>query len=352
MGEGLRKYHTRLKPLVDELRSTSPIVVDDVRIEFEPDPFERPVPHTIANMDPESGEVVSYTDFQKEIIIYAPSFIRAMEVASLIISSLSVIQGDISLNEEDFNLVPSDLEERREIFRGMLTEEGLPYGFGGLSTSRLVEACELALLAITDTELAYALHKFQNSVKGYSIPFIETHPGHCYEIYGYSEYPVMQTTFATSLINAYSVIEELSLEPRVEKGASACDALGQLKSKVRDELHQRLVYSGIDPDVPFFWIRHEDFLKLEQIRPLPTLFVYIEYKHVGRVDADLDLCDAIAYASWLRSNVCSHKSVRSENRIQYLTGYDVENVQRLARRLVLEKAGIWHRMHLPPGRRD
>jgi len=56
-------------------------------------------------------------------------------------------------------------------------------------------------------------------------------------------------------------------------------------------------------------------------------------------DVYLDIIEAIAYASWLRSKISAHRlSVLAKS----LTICDVANVQQLARRLLLETLGFWH----------
>jgi hypothetical protein len=56
-------------------------------------------------------------------------------------------------------------------------------------------------------------------------------------------------------------------------------------------------------------------------------------------DIQIDVVDAIAHVSWLRSKVSAHKS--DPQSVRLLSVYDVSNAQRLARRLLLETLGFW-----------
>ena len=63
-------------------------------------------------------------------------------------------------------------------------------------------------------------------------------------------------------------------------------------------------------------------------------------------DEEMEIIDAIDRSSYLRSKVASHKLATSEKNkfVKVLSPYDVANVQLLARRLILEKLGLWKKM--------
>ncbi|MGH9612079.1 MAG: hypothetical protein ACRD4P_03255, partial [Bryobacteraceae bacterium] len=56
-------------------------------------------------------------------------------------------------------------------------------------------------------------------------------------------------------------------------------------------------------------------------------------------DALVELVDAIAHVSWLRSKISSHRM--KHDLVQLVSVYDVANAQFLARRLLLESLGFW-----------
>ena len=56
-------------------------------------------------------------------------------------------------------------------------------------------------------------------------------------------------------------------------------------------------------------------------------------------DVFVEVVDAIAHVSWLRSRVAAHRM--DESLVKVLSQYEVANAQFLARRLLLEKMGFW-----------
>ena len=70
----------------------------------------------------------------------------------------------------------------------------------------------------------------------------------------------------------------------------------------------------------------------------PSIIRKTEWSGFKVRDSYIEIIDAIAYASWLRSRISSH---RLSNLAKSLTIYDVANVQHLSRRLLLERLGFW-----------
>jgi hypothetical protein len=135
---------------------------------------------------------------------------------------------------------------------------------------------------------------------------------------------------------AYSVLEELGLEIRASNDKPAI-IHGKWNPIVREELIKRLIKAGINISENAVWMRRGTPTKLERKRPLimPT-----KTEWAGNITRDcyIELIDAIARASWLRSKVSAHKI----NELTYsINFYDVANVQYLARRLLLDSVGLW-----------
>ena len=141
---------------------------------------------------------------------------------------------------------------------------------------------------------------------------------------------------AHCIISAYSVIEELGLEVRASNQKPSV-LNGKWNPIVLADLENRLKAAGIDLSDTFPWLLRVTRRKIEMKKSLPiTKPASWAY---GRVrDHEVNITDAIAYASWLRSNVSSHTIKETTRR---LTAYDVANVQHLARRLILESIGEW-----------
>ena len=68
----------------------------------------------------------------------------------------------------------------------------------------------------------------------------------------------------------------------------------------------------------------------------PSIFKMLKEIKFG--ESELQITDAIDYASWLRSKISAHRLSDLASSLSY---YDVVNVQDLARRLLLEHLGFW-----------
>ena len=65
------------------------------------------------------------------------------------------------------------------------------------------------------------------------------------------------------------------------------------------------------------------------------IFTKAEWARWNVRDGEMQIIDAINYASFMRSSIAAHKS--DHKMIRVLSIYDVANVQFLARRLILER---------------
>ena len=79
--------------------------------------------------------------------------------------------------------------------------------------------------------------------------------------------------------------------------------------------------------------------KIELIKP-PRINKKEEWSKGFMVrDSSIEIVDAIAYSSWLRSVIASHKT---NELTKVISVYDTTNVQYLSRRILLETLGCWH----------
>lgn len=141
---------------------------------------------------------------------------------------------------------------------------------------------------------------------------------------------------ANAITSAYSVLEELSFDVRASSGVpSRID--GRWNPLVKDDLKERLTNAGINITEPILWHLRETPTRIERMRRPPTLGK-CEWAGYRVRDQYLDVIEAIAYASWLRSKISAH---RASLLTRSLTVYDVANVQHLSRRLLLEALGFW-----------
>lgn len=132
------------------------------------------------------------------------------------------------------------------------------------------------------------------------------------------------------------MIEDLGLEIRASaKKPSRIN--GEWNPPVKQDLEERLIKAGVDLKENFLWTARGPKRKIETKRPIPPGTKSLWSDWIIR-DTEIPIVDAIAYADWLRDKIASH-SVKELTRV--LSPYDVENVQHLARRLLLEILGFW-----------
>jgi hypothetical protein len=141
---------------------------------------------------------------------------------------------------------------------------------------------------------------------------------------------------AYAIVTAYSVLEELSFELRASP-ENPSSINGKWNPAVRADLEHRLGQAGIDMSELLVWTRRDTPTKIERARS-PHIQAKAEWANIKIRDGEIELADAIAHASWLRSKVSAHSLRGLSESLNY---YEVANVQHLARRLLLEKMGFW-----------
>ena len=153
--------------------------------------------------------------------------------------------------------------------------------------------------------------------------------------------PAAHVVFASAIIQAYSVIEELGFEVRASQNNPSFINL-RWNPTVRQDLTARLEAGRINLADHETWLVHGAPRKIDRVQAHLT-GPKARWAR-GRVrDEELAVEDAIARASFLRSRVSSHRLGRMA---ASLTALDVANVQLLARRLLLEHIGAFKHMDL------
>lgn len=206
----------------------------------------------------------------------------------------------------------------------------------------------LASQVSKDYKLANSIVKYQLSTEIYSQHYVALH-----EVIEWktTDFNYIQMRFAYAIITAYSVIEELGLNVNVNvskntKNKSSKLENGEWNPEVLDDLVKRLKLANINIEKDISWMIRGQKTEIEKKRPIKTtrvsawadppdnedsLFIKIN-------DGYVYLPDAINYISFLRSSISSHSV---GERIMHLSVFDVANAQFLARRLILEKTGLW-----------
>jgi len=268
---------------------------------------------------------------QKEVMIYASNWQSAQKALNLIISSLGLYGGQPIFPFGDINLFAYNDEELKKLDK----EELAKLRFNSFSTLEIPTACLIAAKASHRKKYVYAIAKYNFSVLLYSQFGVDLEPWSAPHL-PVSIYPEDHIAFSHAIISAYSVLEELGLEVKASsKNPSTIN--GKWNPKVKKDIEYRLEKAGVDLDDRLLWALRGPQRKLEKRKQIP-IFEKMTWSAGPVRDSAVEIVDAIAYSSWLRSYVASHK-VKEITKV--ISPYDVINVQHLARRLLLETLGVW-----------
>jgi len=266
----------------------------------------------------------------REIAIHARCWRGAQRALNLIISCLLVRSGGpplyeihpVAHNDEEPDFLNS--HARRTKIRELL-----------YSTTGIPSGCRMAAKASRRRNWVYALAHYKFSVSVYGTHAVDMEP-HFSQHLPISVFPDDHVMFSHAILSAYCAIENLGLELRASQTQPSMIA-GKWNPRVRKRLEDRLTKAGVDLNEPILWILRGAKRRTERKKEMPALS---KARWAGGPvrDSEVRIVDAIAYASWLRSHVASHKV---KDLTKSLSPYDVENVQHLARRLLLEVLGYW-----------
>jgi len=158
--------------------------------------------------------------------------------------------------------------------------------------------------------------------------------------------PSVRIRMADAIVSSYSAIEELGLDIQASASSPSKDKHGNWLPEKRAEVISRLAQANINTKEGFVWDLRGGRTIIERKSVFTRRGKKSPWANGVQVrDEEIDLVDAIDRASFLRSQIASHKfsstkSARSKL-IRVLSVYDVSNVQLLARRLILESLKLW-----------
>ena len=267
----------------------------------------------------------------KEIVIYAQSENRAQYFANLILAAYCLYIGEL-LTFEPMPVFPNRAQTTDEIEKQLLAGGGHPIGVFNLPIS-----CIIAAKASQKNVYQYAIFKYLQSCRTKPLgarsldPQSEWEPGKAV-----SKLPEDHVLYANAITLAYSVLEELSLDIRASSEVPSRIG-GLLNPEVEKNLKERLTNARINLSESILWHLRDTPTRIERVRKPPSL-KKCEWTGFKVRDVYLNIIEAIAYSSWLRSKISAH---RLSKLAKSLTIYDVANVQHLARRLLLEVLGFW-----------
>jgi hypothetical protein len=208
----------------------------------------------------------------------------------------------------------------------------------------LLNCAALAAKLSRRREWHYAAMKFWASYRVCGPEFFDFHPSSMMHR-GVTGDPFAHIACAQAITSAYGVLEELGLELRASKSQPS-KIKGAWNPVVRSDLERRLGAAGINLQRPFNWVVRGSPTRIEIERPLPQ-GARAPWTFGALRDRSIDIVDAIAQASWLRSRVSAH---RTSSLTMSLTEADVHNVQLLGRRLLLESIGSLNASGISTGR--
>lgn len=290
----------------------------------------------------------SHVEMGKVVLINAPSFQRALAVSRLIHAAHCVLDGSNVVHEfaNDLELIPYLLDENP------MNEHvsGGDMAFASKNTKSCPDtplACRLAAKASFLLSRQYALFKLYHSYRQHSMWFTDLDPSHS-GILPKSSMIEDHIAFAQAITLAYGVIEELGLEVRASAKQPSRSGCGVWNSDVKRDLEERLAKAHIDINRTFDWDIRGPKTRLEKGRKTKPLGrASWAYGMVRSVE--VQLIDAIADLSWLRSCIAAHRfsDHKEGNLVSLLSPYEVSNAQLLARRLILESMGFWEHWRDP-----
>lgn len=194
----------------------------------------------------------------------------------------------------------------------------------------ILRACELAAKAARRREHQYALAILYQSMSLHSNHPMQLDPASARHVQ-LSVSPTDHTRFAYAVVTSYAVLEQLGLEVRASQKTPSF-VNGAWNPAVKTELEKRLAASGIDLTDTAVWHLRGPRTRIENARGVRALR-RTNWAWGAVRDIEVDVVDAIAGVSWLRSKVSAHKI---GDLARSLSIYDVANAQYLARRLLLE----------------
>lgn len=198
--------------------------------------------------------------------------------------------------------------------------------------------CVIACRAWRHDEVIYSLEKYRLSL---TLDHFTPHSGHPIhgEMFEYSQIDYRRhVSAAYAALAAYSVVEELDVNIKSSRDNPRFLGAGEWNQVVMEDVLRRLTRIGVSEDESMLWSLRGDPTPMEMdIKPvLGRESEYCTYPEVR--DRILKVHEAIHYASYIRNYFLAHKF---RDLTKHITPYDVNNIQSLARLLLLSKLGLW-----------
>ena len=266
----------------------------------------------------------------KRIVIYAATEETAQNAADLISAASCLINEDCG-NDQLFDQSRAYIANKTRT-----TQDNFDDFIPPTKTGEYQFACMIAARASHRKSFQYALYKYRLSQQFFYTHTHALEPSEWYPqkfIFNSAEHHVR---CAQAIALGYSVLEELGLEIRAnQQNPSFINSTWN--PPIKAELEQRLVKAGVNLGEKALWTMRDTPTRIERKRPVPTTSK-ASWAFSKVRDSELEVVDAIARSSWLRSKVSAHRLHDISASLNY---YDVSNIHYLARRLLLETLGLW-----------
>lgn len=143
-----------------------------------------------------------------------------------------------------------------------------------------------------------------------------------------------------AIIAAYSIIEEIQFGIRSSAKKSRFIKVNETATwnpTIYSDMEAPLSSVGLSCNRNFHWVERGDLTEVQkEIKPNFGQLIYKGHKIIR--DLDMELIEAIHRCSYIRNFIVAHKF---KSYTQYISPYDVFNVQSVARLLLLHKLNLW-----------
>lgn len=259
------------------------------------------------------------------LVVQTKDYKNARRASQLIASAISLLDACAFYT---FDSIPQIIPLQKD-------EEEIPrFSLEPIESSRsgFPTAVKIAAKASFQMKFYLSLLKYQIGCEIHSNDLMDLYP----EYTKISKNPADHLRIAYAVILFYSLIEELGLEIKASKEIPSRIG-GRWNTLVKAELEERLKKSKIDLTKKIDWYLRSTPTKIEKLRK-PDIINKAPWSSYNIRDSEIQITDGIAYASWLRSKIASHKINQA---FTSLSIYDLANVNHLVRRLLLESLGFF-----------
>jgi hypothetical protein len=245
---------------------------------------------------------------RRSLAIKAASAVTAQRALDLIWASLHIVY-DGYLPLDDYPEVGTRGSRTSALPSHLARDTDVKASRWGLTTSGIAKACKVAAKASKRRRHASAAMLIAFSHGLACLHHMDSDPSYWRHGPSVSPLPRDYIRFAYAIIAAYAAIEQLGLELRASSSNPSRPG-GVWNPSVRADLERRLRRSHVDVDDPALWQLRSTPRRPEKGRPT-TPRRKADWAW-GRIrDQEVELVDALADLSYLRSRISSHSITKA-----------------------------------------